>query len=114
MALFYFAKQQAKETQLVDAISRGIWAEGIDTASDKGLRRLVCQAGLDWEQAKTCLAKQDWKVQAEKNQRDLNRLGLWGVPSFRYQVLAFWGQDRLAAIIEEIVQQSSEQTHLIK
>ncbi len=108
MALFYFAKQQAKEKQLVDAISQGIWAEGIDTASDKGLRRLVCRAGLDWGQAKKCLAEQDWKVQAEKNQRDLNQLGLWGVPSFQYQGLAFWGQDRLAAIIKEITQRSSK------
>ncbi len=95
MALFYFAKQQTKELQFVASVSRGIWAEGVDTASNKGLSQLVCRAGLDWEKAKSWLDKQDWKLRAEKNRQALFQLGLWGVPSFQHENLVLWGQDRI-------------------
>lgn len=104
MALFYFAKQQNKQNQLVDSLSRGIWAEGIDTSSNKGLRQLVSRSGLDWEQAKLCLGKTGWKEQAENNQQALDKIGLWGVPSFQYKSLTLWGQDRYA-ILEQTVNQ---------
>jgi len=104
MALFYFAKQYNKQNQLVDSISKGIWAEGIDTCSNEGLRQLVCRAGLDWDQAKLHLETEDWKVHASNNQQDLDQIGLWGVPSFQYKSLVVWGQDRIALLEQTLFQ----------
>lgn len=105
MALFYFAKQHNKQNQFVDSISKGIWAEGIDTHSNKGLRQLVCRAGLDWDQAKLCLEGEDWRVHARNNQRDLDQIGLWGVPSFQYKSFVVWGQDRIALLEQALSRQ---------
>ena len=77
---------------------RGVWAEGIDAGSDRGLRRIVERAGLPWSDARRALQDEAWRKTAEENRVELLGLGLWGVPSFRVRDTAVWGQDRLWAI----------------
>ncbi|WP_405241515.1 DsbA family protein [Lentisalinibacter salinarum] len=87
------------------AFMRGVWSRGIDAGSDRGLARIVTEAGLDWQQAHRHLGSDDWRAVAETNREELFRLGLWGVPSFRVGDAGIWGQDRLWAVEDEVLRQ---------
>ena len=67
------------------------------------MEALLTRAGLDWNDAKTWINNEDWIPLVEKNKSDLNALGLWGVPSFKYGDTIVWGQDRLWALEEAIL-----------
>lgn len=75
--------------------SRGIWSQGVNTATDKGLRRLVEEAGLGWGAAQDALATDAWRAEAEANREALFAAGMWGVPAFVWGDLRLWGQDRM-------------------
>ena len=81
---------------------QGVWAEGVDAGSDRGLRRLAERAGLAWDGVRDALADpaldSSWRGSAEANRAEMASMGLWGVPSFRVGTLAVWGQDRLWAV----------------
>jgi len=81
---------------------QGVWAEGLDAGSDKGLRRITERAGLQWDAVQHALDDPAWRQTAEINRTEMLDLGLWGVPSFRFQNTAVWGQDRLIAIEEAL------------
>lgn len=83
-----------------------VWSRALDAASDRGLQRIVEDAGLDWSSARPHLDDPAWKTTAEENRQELLDLGLWGVPSFLVGSLAVWGQDRLWRV-EEALQQPS-------
>ena len=102
MALFTYARQQGKDKEFIAATSTGIWAQGMDMSQQGNLRKIIKSIGLDWEQAKKHLSA-DWQPMAEGNRNDLEALGLWGVPSFKYGDLVIWGQDRLWALEEAIL-----------
>ncbi len=95
MALFDLTREQGRVLPYLDSVTTGIWAEGVDTASDDGFAPLVRRAGLDWSRAGPRLADQGWHEWAERNQQELFAMGLWGVPSFRLGDYSTWGQDRL-------------------
>ncbi len=84
---------------------KGVWADGVDAGTDKGLQLLVERAGLDWSVAKLQLGPDDWRRIAEANRAEMMSLGLWGVPSFRVGKVASWGQDRLW-LIEDALRQA--------
>ena len=86
----------------------GVWAEGVDAGSDRGLRRIVERAGLDWGEARQAVADPAWRQTAEDNRAELLSLGLWGVPSLRVGDTAVWGQDRLWAIQAALIQADQE------
>ncbi|WP_405229100.1 DsbA family protein [Lentisalinibacter sediminis] len=92
------------------AFMRGVWSQGIDAGSDRGLARIVSAAGLDWEAARQHLGSDHWRAVAEANREELLGLGLWGVPSFRVGDAAIWGQDRLWAVEDEVLRQSGAGT----
>ena len=83
----------------------GVWAEGIDAGSDRGLRRIVERAGLSWDAAQRALKEDAWRATAEANRKEMFDLGLWGVPSFRVGDTAVWGQDRLWAVQDALLRQ---------
>ncbi|MES2149454.1 MAG: DsbA family protein [Pseudomonadota bacterium] len=80
----------------------GVWAEGIDAGSTRGLRKIVERCGMDWRGACTALQDESWRETAEQNRRAMFALGLWGVPSFQANGSAFWGQDRLWALAQAL------------
>lgn len=82
----------------VQSFLTGVWAEGVDAGSDRGLKRLVRRAGLDWAEMKPLLADNSWRQTEARNQAELLSHELWGVPSFRVGDVAVWGQDRLWVI----------------
>lgn len=98
LALIPFAEQHSKGQEFVLSYMQGVWAEGIDAGSDKGLRKIVERAGLRWEGAQVALQHEAWRDRAAANREELFAEGLWGVPSFKVGNTAVWGQDRLWAV----------------
>jgi 2-hydroxychromene-2-carboxylate isomerase len=68
------------------------------------LRRIAERAGLGWDDARAALRDEGWRNVAETNREALFALGLWGVPSFQVGDVAVWGQDRLWAVQDALMQ----------
>ena len=98
LALMPLAQAQGVGPAYVQAFMQGVWAQGLDAGSDKGLRRITERAGLAWPDVCTALQDDAWRLTAEANRVEMLSLGLWGVPSFKIGDTAVWGQDRLAAV----------------
>ncbi|CAM3698696.1 DsbA family protein [Parendozoicomonas haliclonae] len=95
-ALFDYARTLGKGKELLLSYGRAVNAEGVHSDTEAGLKLIVVRAGLDWEQARKCLADDSWRAWAEVHRSELYKLGLWGVPSFAYKEgQSCWGQDRL-------------------
>lgn len=84
------------------AFTRGVWSEGIDGTTDKGLEKILKNAGLPINKLGSALAEDVWQEKAEKNRQEMLMYGSWGVPTFRAGGETLWGQDRLWAIIEAL------------
>ncbi len=104
LALLALAERQGRGQALLLSFMQGVWAEGIDAGSDRGLRRIAERAGLSWDDARLALDDESWRQDAETNRAAMFALGLWGVPSFRVRDLAVWGQDRLWAVQQCVLQ----------
>jgi len=110
LALIPFAEMHSCGPEFVLSFMHGVWAEGIDAGSDKGLRSIVERVGLRWEGAQVALLHTAWRDVAAANREELFAAGLWGVPSFKVGDTAVWGQDRLWAVraaLEAAVKQNS-------
>ncbi len=103
MALLALAERHGKGQDFLKSFMHGVWAEGIDAGSDRGLRRILERAGIDWQEAPAALQDQTWRQTAEANRAEMFSLGLWGVPSFRVGDTAVWGQDRLWAVEQAVI-----------
>ena len=103
MALFEFAQQKGLDKEYVVSVMSGIWSEGLDVTRKSHLRKIVERAELDWSEAETFLGTDRWRKQAERNNEELGKLGLWGVPAFKYGSLVLWGQDRLWSLEKEVL-----------
>lgn len=99
-----FPLARSVEQQLAFLTSAGtaIWSEGVDVATDEGLRYVAERAGLQWAQVKGKLDAGIDLTYAESNRQALFDAGLWGVPSYRIGDFATWGQDRLW-MVEELL-----------
>lgn len=103
LALIPFAEKLGRGQSYLLSFLRGVWSEGIDAGSDRGLRKIVERADLPWNDARQALAEEGWRQTAEANRAEMFALGLWGVPSFRVRDTSLWGQDRLW-VVQEVLQ----------
>lgn len=107
-SLYPWARERGRAAELLHSFMRAAFAEGIDLATDDGLRRVVERAGLSWGEARSRLDREGWREELEENRRALLASGLWGVPSFRLlgedgePWFSTWGQDRIWRVEEEI------------
>lgn len=108
LALIPYAERIGQGEAYVLSFMHGVWAEGIDAGTDKGLRRIAERAGLNWAEAQQALRNDDWRQTAERNREEMFSLGLWGVPSFRVGTLTTWGQDRLWAVQDELLKSAAQ------
>ena len=107
LSLIPFAQMHQLAEAYVMSFMQGVWSEGLDAGTDQHLKIMVERAGLNWPAAKDIL-KSDanellWRATAEQNRQSLFALGLWGVPSFKFEDTAVWGQDRFW-VIEKALQ----------
>ena len=98
LALMPLAERCGAGQAYVLSFMQGVWAEGLDAGSDRGLRRIAERAGLNWNEAREALRDDLWRTHAEHHRAALLEAGLWGVPAFRVDDTAVWGQDRLWVI----------------
>lgn len=109
--LYRFACEQGKGVEMFSALLHCAFHEGVNLNRDSGLKRAVKRAGLDWQEARKAIGREDWREELEQNRLTLYERGLWGVPSFRLldaageEILALWGQDRLWLFAREIQRQ---------
>jgi 2-hydroxychromene-2-carboxylate isomerase len=110
-SLYPWAVTQGKGTELISSFLRHAFVLGVSTLADKGLRKVVEAAGLDWQIAKNHLGEPGWESLLEENRLVMYEAGCWGVPSFRLldgsgmSIVNLWGQDRLWVIAREIRKQ---------
>lgn len=104
LALMPLAERLGQGQAYVSAFMHGVWAQGLDAGTDRGLRRIAQSAGLSWADAQAALRQEAWRQTAETNRLEMLELGLWGVPSFRVRDTAVWGQDRLWAVQAALLQ----------
>jgi len=103
LALLHHAVQQGCGEEFLESFLRGVFAEGIDAGSRRGLERIAIRAGLSRANLHDALADHSWRALADAHREDLLAAGLWGVPSFRVNGLpALWGQDRLWMIEQDL------------
>jgi 2-hydroxychromene-2-carboxylate isomerase len=106
LALIPWAHAQGRAEAYLLAFMGGVWSEGLDAGSDRGLRAIVEAAGLPWTEAREALADEGWREIAERNRQALLDLGLWGVPAFHVVGTSTWGQDRLWQVREALIGES--------
>ena len=110
-SLIPWAETQGKHLELIRAFYQCAFVEGINTNNNRGLRKVVENAGLSWQEAKKRIGDPEGAKMLERNRLALLDAGIWGTPSFRLldsngaQILALWGQDRLWRVADEIQQQ---------
>ena len=107
-SLYPWAASQGRGVALFSSFLQHAFVKGISTNNDRGLRKVVEAAGLDWREAQQHLGSEGWQEQLEANRLTMYDAGLWGVPSFRLldangeAVVSLWGQDRLWVVAREI------------
>ena len=107
-SLYPWASEQGRGAEYLQCYLDAAFANGIDITTDDGLRQVMERAGLSWQAAEPQLGKDGWQDELERNLKDLNQAGLWGVPSFRISGglksghFSCWGQDRLWRVAVEI------------
>ena len=107
-SLYPWAASQGRGVELFSSFLQHAFVKGISTNNDRGLRKVVEAAGLDWSEAQQHLGSEGWQEQLEANRLTMYDAGLWGVPSFRLldatgePIVSLWGQDRLWVVAREI------------
>ena len=102
LAVMPLAMAQGKGQAFVCSAMQGVWAEGVNAGSKRGLKKLTDRAGLNWADVHKALGDEAWRATAQANREELFGLGLRGVPCFRVGDTMVWGQDRLWAIEEAL------------
>jgi 2-hydroxychromene-2-carboxylate isomerase len=102
-ALYEFARAAGKGNEFLESYSRGVWSEGIHSDTDDGLQILVERVGLNWQEARTLLSDDAWRIWVQQNLAEMYGNDLWGVPSFTYGEVRVFGQDRLDCIERAIL-----------
>ena len=97
---FPLASSTEQQLAFLTSAGQAIWSQGIDVATDEGLRFAAERAGLNWGEVKAKLNAGINLDYAEENRQALFGAGLWGVPSYRLGDFATWGQDRLWMVQE--------------
>ena len=113
-ALYEFAQSQGKGLEYLENYARGVWAQGIRSDTDKGLKEIVERSGLNWQAAKQLLGNNSWRHWAQQNLAELYGEDMWGVPSFKYLSHKVFGQDRINCLERAIVQRFSAQSDTVK
>ena len=107
-SIYPWAVSQGRGTELLSSFLRHAFVLGISTNSNRGLRKVVEAAGLDWQAAKQHLGSPGWEALVEENRLRMYEAGLWGVPSYRLldpggkPLIEVWGQDRLWLVVKTI------------
>ena len=102
LATFFYARDEGKEREFLLQAASGIWAEAIDVATDKGLRKITARTGLFWPDVVAAISSSGWREVVEENRASMMASDSWGVPTLRLGEFTVWGQDRLWLLVRHI------------
>ena len=103
LAVLHHAIQEGCGEEFLESFLRGVFAEGVDAGSRRGLERIGLRAGMTAAGLDDALADHSWRGVADGHREDLLAAGLWGVPSFRVNGLpALWGLVRLWMVEQDL------------
>ena len=105
LAVFFYAQSEKRERDFLLNAGEAIWANGVDVATDKGMRKVTGRSGLFWPDVLAAMEGDAWRVAVEENRESMMDAGSWGVPTIRLGEFVAWGQDRdwlLVRHIEEL------------
>jgi 2-hydroxychromene-2-carboxylate isomerase len=107
LAVLHHAVPLRRGEAFAEAALAGCWSRGIDLATDKGLRRIAREAGLDDDLVDRALADDSWRQTVAAHRQALFDSGLWGVPSFRVNGRpAHWGRDRIWMLEQDLLNEA--------
>lgn len=102
MAVFVYAESEQKGRDFLIQAATAIWADGVDVATDKGMRKVTGRCGLFWPDVVQAMKSDDWRSTIEGNRESMMQSGSWGVPTIRMGELVLWGQDRDWLLVRHI------------
>lgn len=105
LAVFCYAESENRGREFLQNAGEAIWSQGIDVATDAGMRRVTGRTGLFWPDVVTAMQSDAWREPIEANRESMMDSGSWGVPTLRMGDFVAWGQDRdwlLVRHIEEL------------
>lgn len=105
LAAYFYAVGEKKERAFLRKAGEAIWAQAIDVATDKGLRKITGRTGLFWPDVKAAIASDNWRDIVAENRESMMASGCWGVPILRLGDFTVWGQDRLWLLVRHIEEQ---------
>jgi len=94
LAVFIYADSEHRTRDFLLNAGTAIWAEAIDVATDKGMRRVTGRSGLFWPGVTAAMKSEEWREPIEANRESMMESGSWGVPTVRMGDFLAWGQDR--------------------
>lgn len=108
LAVLCTAMREGRGPDFLLSFLQGVFAEGVDAGTDRGLEHLCARAGVSPASQQAALADDSWRAVTEANRADMLEAGVWGVPSFRVVTQgvpgpAVWGQDRLWAVEQALL-----------
>lgn len=92
-ALSLFPHAKGLEFEYIKAIFEAIWVYGRDISKEEIILEIAKVVGLE----KLDIDESNLEIM-KNNKEELKKLGLWGVPSFKYGEFSTWGQDRIPLI----------------
>lgn len=101
-ALLAYARQAQGYLAFLQSFARGVNSQGLQAESDKGMAKIVSNAGLDWREAQRHINSNDWRDEVANNFAQMQLQGLWGVPCIHFAGLWVWGQDRIARVAAHV------------
>lgn len=96
--VFSYAEHKGKAVAFISAAFEAIYVKNIDVTQQHVIKVLCQSIGLDYQAALEYAKEHDWQQWSDVNQTELEQLGFWGVPCFKYKKSYCWGQDRLVQI----------------
>lgn len=109
-ALLDFARAHQQYLPFLLSFAKNVNARGIRADTDKGMEKIVTEAGLSWQHARQHLSSRSFQHEVDANLAEMQRHGLWGVPCIKYKDSIVWGQDRLVKIEQAIIANNETNT----
>jgi len=105
LSIFFHAESKGRGRQFLVNAGEAIFANGIDVATDAGMREVTERSGLSWPDVEAAMESDEWRDEVTENRDSMMASGSWGVPTLRLGEFVTWGQDRdwlLVRHIEEL------------
>ncbi len=102
LAVFFYAEAQNRGKEFLLILGEAIWAQGIDVATDAGMRKVIANTGLSWPDVQSAMESGSWCDAAVENRDSMMASGSWGVPTLRLGDFVAWGQDRDWLLVRHI------------